>query len=343
MNIAYLGAHSILEYDELRLLTLLGHDVFSIGSYLDPANPTDDKRPAISGMTYHPELAEACPDTMAAKEELPEVVLEWADTIIVAAYPGPWITVPWDRIKRHRVIWRTIGQSGPDTEEMMRPYFDHGLEIVRYSPAERRAFEPMGVFAGETAMIRFGKDPTDWYGWTGSDPVVGNITQNMIARGEFTNFRFYRAATEGLPAKPAGPGSEGLPGGVGSLDYEAMREYLRRVRCYLYTGTQPASYTLGLMEALLTGTPVISIAPDRMWLPALFEGHEIAPWRADDPAATHAWLETTLARPVDAAWDAGTPLAESRQIRDRAIELFSYDVIAPQWADLLGAKVAVPA
>lgn len=337
MNIAYLGAHSILEYDELRLLTLLGHDVFSIGSYTDPANPTDDKRPAIDGMTYHPDLAAACPDTMAAKANLPDVVLDWADTIIVAAYPGPWIAQQWDRIKGHRVIWRTIGQSGPDTETLMRPFHAKGLEIVRYSPAERRAFEPMGVFAGETAMIRFGKNPADWYGWEGTDRSIGNITQNMIPRGEFTNLRFYRAATEGLPARPAGPGSENLPGGIGILGYEDMRTYLRGVRCYLYIGTQPASYTLGLMEALLTGVPVISIGPSSMWLPSLFEGHEIAPWMAADAAAAHAWLEATLARPLDEA------MSESRDIRQAAIDLFSYDVIAPQWADLLGAKVLVPA
>ena len=55
MNILYVGSHSILEYDEVRLLSDLGHDIFSIGSYTDPANPSDDKRPAIAGMEFpHP-------------------------------------------------------------------------------------------------------------------------------------------------------------------------------------------------------------------------------------------------------------------------------------------------
>jgi hypothetical protein len=56
-----------------------------------------------------------------------------------------------------------------------------------------------------------------------------------------------------------------------------MRDYLRRIRAYLYTGTQPASYTLGLIEAMMTGVPVVSIGPDHMtWQRDLFEGHELA-------------------------------------------------------------------
>jgi hypothetical protein len=62
-----------------------------------------------------------------------------------------------------------------------------------------------------------------------------------------------------------------------------MRDYLRRIRAYLYTGTQPASYTLGLIEAMMTGVPVVSIGPDHMtWQRDLFEGHEIA-----KPAGRH--------------------------------------------------------
>ena len=39
---------------------------------------------------------------------------------------------------------------------------DNGLEIVRYSPREQIAFTAWGHFAGEDAMIRFGKDPLDY-------------------------------------------------------------------------------------------------------------------------------------------------------------------------------------
>ena len=54
MNILLLLAHSIEEHDQLRLLSGLGYDVFSIGGYIDPAHPHDPKRPALPDVPYHP-------------------------------------------------------------------------------------------------------------------------------------------------------------------------------------------------------------------------------------------------------------------------------------------------
>ena len=48
MKILYLSCHLVLEYDELRILTELGHDVTVIGGYIDPRNPHVDTRPALN-------------------------------------------------------------------------------------------------------------------------------------------------------------------------------------------------------------------------------------------------------------------------------------------------------
>jgi glycosyltransferase involved in cell wall biosynthesis len=356
VNILYVGSHSILEYDEVRLFADLGHDVFSIGSYTDPANPTDAKRPAIAGMTYHADLAMLCDrqrekhageDTRFyidyAKSDLHPDLLDWADAIIFAAFPEAWIVPQWPKLRGHRVIWRTIGQSDVSIEQYVRTI--SGLEIVRYSPAERRAFESIGVFAGEDAMIRFAKYPADWYGWTGEDPVIGNITQDMAGRGEACGYSFWMEATKGLPAKPAGPNSQALPGGIGTLAYDDMRAYLRKIRTYLYTGTQPASYTLGLIEAMMTGVPVVAMPPERFGWPPIFEGAEIAGTYAggDDDyvrspdtllTTTRGLLEERLARPFHGA---------SEHARERAIELFDAAHIGEQWTAQLGSRVAVAA
>src|SRR4051794_23029692 len=82
VNILLLLAHSIAEYDDLRMLSDLGYDVFSIGAYIDPAHPSDDKRPPLPGVRSHPELAALVGDQMEAKEHLPDEIIEWADTII---------------------------------------------------------------------------------------------------------------------------------------------------------------------------------------------------------------------------------------------------------------------
>jgi hypothetical protein len=360
VNILLLASHAIAEYDDVRMFADLGFDVFAPGGYENPADPGEGLRPALPNAPRHPELVALCNEQRErhagestgsaidwAKADLHPNLIEWADAIIVHHFVDTWIGGQWDRIRHKRVIWRTCGQSNPWLETVMARF--DGLQIVRYSPAERRHFEAVGAFAGEDAVIRFGKYPDDYGPWIGDgqlsivrekegngeyplvwsdSPFVGNVTQNMVERGNATGLDFWLAATQGLPTRPAGPGSEKLPGGIGALSYDEMREYLRRCRAYLYTGTQPASYTLGLIEAMLSGVPVVSIGPGAF--PAgLFEGHEIA-WRAhDEPLLAKYGLQDML---NDVVW-AEEVSADSRA---RAVELFGMDTIGPQWLDFLG-------
>ena len=166
-----------------------------------------------------------------------------------------------------------------------------------------------------------------------------NITQHLRQRDPYTNWEFWEAATEGLPRMPLGPGSEVI-GGPGALSYDDMLGWLRRARCYLYTGTQPASYTLGLIEAMMTGIPVVSIGPRWMnvfpYGPDLFEGHDIVggglPFSSDFPDIARERLEAILA---DVAPVTGADI--SYWMRARAIEFFGRDKIAAEWAAYLGA------
>ena len=322
-------AHSIAEYDDFRMLTAMGHDVFSIGAYTNPRKPGDDKRPAVHVGRHHPELEALVPDQMKAKEHLPAELIEWADVIICHHYLREWIFKQWGRIRHKRVIWRTCGQSDPPLEDLMAPLRRDGLTIVRYSPAEERFFKPTGHWAGADAVIRFGKYPEDWDGWMGTGTWVANITQNMADRGEWCGLGWYKEATHELRARPAGPGSEKLPGGRGALDYADMRRYLRQSRAYAYTGTMPASYTLGLIEALMTGVPVVSIGPAAWMGPdSLFEAHELCEFWADEPAKANARLRDLLG-------DYDYALSVSDRQRRRAVELFDVEPIKAQWAAVL--------
>jgi len=148
----------------------------------------------------------------------------------------------------------------------------------------------------------------------------------MDTRGDHCGLNFWLAATEGLPTKMAGLGSDAM-GGIGTLTYPAMLDYFSHLRCYLYTGTQPASYTLALMEVMLAGVPVVSIGPGQMWLPLLFEGHEIAVEWANRPEAAREILLEYLAAPDTEA---------SEYTRERAIDLFGADTIGAQWREYLG-------
>jgi glycosyltransferase involved in cell wall biosynthesis len=340
MNLLLLTAHAVAEYDDVRMFADLGYNIFSIGSYTRPYKTADPIRPPLPQAPYFPDLADMVEgDQMAHKEHLPDGLIDWADVIIVHHYPqhtAPnsteergWIVGQWERIKHKRVIWRTCGQSDPRLEARMAPYARDGLEIVRYSPREREFFESVGSFAGQSALIRFGKYPEDYGPWVGDDARVINISQGLGTRGEFTHPDFWLAATEGLPACAMGPESEVL-GGPGALEYHDMIEALARARAYLYTGTQPASYTLGLMEAMLSGVPVVSIPASTMWMPGLFEGQDLVTMLPSANATSaHLALRALLRNYSEAA------LISAHQVA-RARELFDVATVGQQWVDFLG-------
>lgn len=333
-------SHSIEEHDQLKLLTDLGYEVASIGGYIDPAHPHDPKRPALDipqvdvvreaidrlGTDDNLGVAQAC---------IPEAVLNWlgADGIIIYHHYLRRLFMQWDYLRDWRsaggrVVWRTVGQSVEGNEREAQKYATDGLEIVRYSPKERN----LPSFAGEDALIRFYKDEAEWQGWHGTDEAVINITQNMKARASFCNYDFWKTATAGLPAQPLGPGSEEI-GGTGEMPLDEMKTCLQRARCYLYTGTQPASYTLGLLEAMMTGTPVISIGPTWMnhfpYGPELFEGHELAGIYSDDPREARHMIAGLLS-------DHGVAQSLSRRQQEHTRETFGVRPVGRAWAKFLG-------
>ena len=355
MRIVQCLSHAIESYDQLRLYTDLGYEAVDIGGYIDPREPHVQIRPPLPDAPFVPEIKAAI-DALgtpynlgAAQSRIPDAVLDWLgdDGVLIYHHYLERLVGQWDHIRDwlrgssgRRVIWRTVGQSVEHNERMMAPLHREGLEIVRYSPKERNIPD----YAGEDALIRFWKDPDEWTGWTGEDARVINFTQHLAQRDPYTNYGFWRDATSGLVAIAAGPGSEAI-GGLGEKSPDDMLHDLQHARAYLYTGTQPASYTLGLIEAMMTGIPIVSIGPERMTIfpygPHLFEGHEIVeapdlddpswmwrPW-SDDPLQAKTMLMRLLT-------NHGYAQAQSAAQRQRAIELFGKETIAAQWRGFLG-------
>lgn len=333
-------SHSIEEFDQLRLLSGLGYEVASIGGYINPAEPHDPKRPALDIPVY-PEVQEAVDalemdDNLGrAQSRIPEAILEWlgADGIIIFHHYLERLFEQWSHLDDWRsgggrIVWRTVGQSVASNEERAKVFRDDGLEIVRYSPKEKN----IPGYVGEDAMIRFYKDEEEWSGWTGELELVVNITQHLMQRDPFTNYGFWKAATEGLTAQPLGPGSDAI-GGPGELPLEKMMLGLQKARCYLYCGTQPASYTLGLIEAMMVGIPTVSIGPGHMtnfpYGPELYEGHELTGISSDDPVEAHKFLSSLLNDPETAA-----KFSQHQQFRTR--KEFGMKPVGAAWANFLG-------
>jgi len=253
MKTLFLSCHSILEYDELKLLEELGVDYFSLGSYIVPQQPVDPIRPALKQKVDEKLLANA-----PYRENMPRSFVDNFDTIIVMHVPE-WIEKNWEVMKDKRVIWRTIGQSTPQIEARMRKYREQGLEIVRYSMRERF----IEGYIGSDAVIPFYKDENEFFGHVGASSEIITIAQNMKQRAEFCNYDAFLTLAQNMPVKLYGTSNESS-GDIwgGFLSYNDMKMKLRDARAYLYFGTQPACYTLSLIEAMMTGIPIIAIGPD---------------------------------------------------------------------------------
>lgn len=252
MRILFLSCHSVLEHDEYKLFSELGHEIVSQGSYRNPTKPEGSLRPPISDAYYDEKLAPLANFTWDS-ERIPAELIDWCDLIYIMHMPN-WLKF-WEKMKGKIVVWRSIGQSVPDVERVIARYRREGLRIVRYSPLER----DIPGYVGEDAMIRFYKDPTE-FEWNGKKRQVITFAQAMVRRDSSMKFSVFERVTRGFPRKLYGP--ENAEAGNlwgGFLDWEDQKAELRDSRVFFYTCTQPAQYTLSFVEAFISGIPVVAI------------------------------------------------------------------------------------
>jgi len=331
MKILYLSCHSILEYDETKLLTELGHEVFSHGAYVNPQAPQDVKRPP-TGAKYNEHMAVLA--TRFSKDQLNPEMIEWADAIIVQHVPE-WIINNWEKIRHKKVIWRTIGQSTSAVEMQLADYRYDGMKIVRYSPKEKN----IQMNLGEDAMIRFYKDPEEYKDWNGNTNRVITLGQAIQKRGAFCNYQAFEEATRTYPRIVLGADNDDL-GALwgGQLSYDDLKRELRDNRVFFYTGTQPASYTLGFIEAFMTGIPIVSVGNEIgnsifKHEQNTFEVPEIL--ESGQCGFVSDTIDTLREKVGQLLNDEPLRRRISTAARQKAIELFGKETIKKQWGDFL--------
>lgn len=295
-----------------------------------PTSPVDPIRPALH----------AQPDTWViggapSRDELPAEFVKQFDTIIVMHVPE-WIERNWEVLKGKRVIWRTIGQSTPAIEQRMGQYKAFGMEIVRYSTREAN----ITPTAGCDKIIRFYKDEREFGGWIGAGNEVITFAQDMKHRAEHCNYDTFTQIVQGFNAHVYGPKNEksgDLNGGF--MTYPQMQQKMRDARVYIYTGTQPASYTLNFIEALMTGVPMVAIGPklanslnvtggDVYEIPDIIK-NGVNGYYSDDINELRARVQGLLDD-----WRLARRIGEMGRIK--AIELFGKSVIQDNWRRFLG-------
>lgn len=329
MKLLHLGCHAILEYDELQIFEELGIDYFALGSYIDPQHPVDPIRPALH-KTVNPDLLKQAPD----RDHMPAEFLDHFDKIIIMHVPE-WIENNWPVLRGRDVTWRTIGQSTPSVERRLAPYRKDGLKVVRYSKRENQIDDNIGC----DKIIHFGKDPEEFGKYNGLNREAITFAQNMVSRGEYCNFERFAYIVKDLNAHVYGPKNDEageLNGGF--KKYQELQQIMRDSRVYIYTGTQPASYTLNFVEAFMTGIPMVCLGPkwansmrlagDSYAIPD-FIRHGVNGFVSDDidqlKAITNELMGNLgLARTIGAAG------------RQTALALFDKSLVKSMWKDYLG-------
>jgi hypothetical protein len=338
MRILYLSCHSILEYDEIKLLRELGHYVFSPGAYVEPRNVGDATlRPGID-MDYDAEdlrLWHQIPITPERdqKSNIPRSFVERFDAVIVMHMPS-WIYGNWDALSARPVVWRTIGQSIDAREAELRAFRGVGMKIVRYSPME----DTIPGYLGADAMIRFYKDPEEFKDWNGNKPNVLTFNQSISLRGPACNYDMWERVTGPFDRHIYGPANDGIRGWQGKVSFAELQQAMRDYRVYFYVGTHPASYTLNFIEAWMTGIPVVAIGPEK-GNPWYFPGHHLYEipnlitngvdgfW-SDSEAELQDYLRLVLE-------DDGVARSLSEAGRQSAIKHFNKTDIKAQWGQFL--------
>ena len=336
MNILYASVHSILEHGECRLFLDLGHDVFSIhGAYHDGKGDGSRSPLAMKDHTHLQQVALQC-----SRENLHQEIIDWADVIIVM-HRADWIESNWGKLKKKKVILRTIGQNTESNERDLKRLRKEGLLIVRYSPMEKKIPE----YVGEDVCIRFYKDQNEYDGYNGNNSQIINLSQAMFgndtvrSRGDHMSIDLFKKVVEGFPWKIFGRDND-LAGEhwAGSVSHEDLKAMMRFNRVFFYTGTRPASYTLAFIEALMVGMPIVSIGEvngnsiynqQTFEIPSIIENGKDG-FFSDDINTLREYIRNLLE-------DKELALKIGREARQKAISLFGKDNIMKQWRDFLEA------
>lgn len=331
MKIHYLSCHSILEYDEVQLLTDLGHEVFANGAYIDPRGHITLPRPGIRGAKYYEDFALLASNS--SKTNLPPELIDPFDLIIVMHQPDILIN-NWDRIRHKKVIWRTIGQSTSEVESRLAPLRADGLKIIRYSPNEEYIHNNIG----SDILIRFYKDENELNNWSGHKNNVITFAQSLKGRRDHCHYDEIIAVMNAFNGTVYGPGNEDL-GDVsgGAISYSSQIKAMQDAGVMIYGGTAPASYTLSFIEALMVGLPIVAINSSMSNIIYNFPFYEVDSILSQIDGITCASVDEMLSRTDQVLNDKVFAASLSKRQRDLAVEMFGKTKIIKQWNDFLNS------
>lgn len=311
MNILYLSCHGTLEYDEVKLLTGMGHDVFCIGDRGGNERPSIRGRDGRCGWLSGEDAALCYAN---GQGNLPDHVVERADAII-CMHVSKWLAGQWERVRRKKCFLRLIGQHYSGLGDRLKPLTDQGLKVIPYWRTDAALND---LHPGQTTEeVRFYKDEDEFGGWTGQRRMVLTVC-NEITRGDGSacHAEAYKAATDGLPRLLVGKKNRFFGDFTARVPYWMLKELYRECAVYFYVGTEPATYTLNLIEAMMTGVPIIALDTGAT--------SELASFTSNDPHELGEALEGALENP-----------RQDSSRRNLAIDMFGKQQAQKAWQGIL--------
>lgn len=248
-DILYISCHSVLEYDELRLLTSLGHRIFSCGSYFNPESPAESIRPPLR-LHQDPDWKEIFTKTGCGGHPLrlsKEFLFKF--DYIIAMHGHDFIFNNLKNFSKKTIIfWRGIGQSNSMIESRLKLLKKSGIKIIRYSPMESR----VKGFAGEDCLIRFYKKQSEFTS-SAKKEIGGFLCYNgILQRSSFNDWNLSKEFVLKNGFKIWGGSNESISGSFGFLSPEEQLNLYKNYSKIFCLSSFPAPYTLGFIEAAMS-------------------------------------------------------------------------------------------
>lgn len=253
-NILYVSCHSSLEWDEIRLLSKLGHQIFSCGTYFDPLKPTESLRTSIQ-VCQNKDWKNIFEKTKCKLLQngswyfSKEFISLFDSIIFMHSYQS--IISNMRVLSGKKIFWRTIGQSNFSIEKVVSKY-KSDIKIIRYSEKES---ETKG-FCGQDYLIRFYKDKRDYLERNKQNDKICCFYNSFHERSSFFNREFYDKKISKKDHAIFGRNNV-TDIFKGEVSFEKQKEILSTWGANYIINTRPANYTLSFVEGLASGIPII--------------------------------------------------------------------------------------
>lgn len=179
-------------------------------------------------------------------------------------------------------------------------------------------------WAQDCLVIPPGADPDEYDGYDGSRAVALRVANQVLSRRERFAWDAHLAIVAGHPALLVGH-NPGLDGVEAASSWEDLRQRYREHRAYVHTAGVGLDdgYNLGVVEAMMTGMPIVSLELPESPVEDGESGYVSA-----DVAVLNERLGELLA-------DRERARTLGARARERAIELFSISVFVQRWREAL--------